>query len=157
MMPYTMIAQINQAQRSIQEHFRQGGSWLTFLLVFFLIGSLVWITYYLTKRQQRTVELSREVNHQRLFEDLLNKLEFTTTQRQRLESMANDLRLEHPTTLLLAPGIFDRCVERWKSVLQTAGNKIDDRTGDNSLSNIRGILFPYTKEGFVDSRSFGGS
>lgn len=148
-----MLAQLSAAQQSIKDHFTKGGSILTVLIIFAIMGMVVWITYLLTRRQEKPVEAEGKVDHQQLFADLLSKLELSATQRKRLETIVQELEIEYPATILLSVDLFDRCVERWQR--GSKGDKLPspERPGSHSISSIRGVLFPYTKLGFVDSQA----
>lgn len=120
--------------------------------VLLVLALVVWLAFYLTRRQQRSRSMDRESNHTRLFKELLDALELSATHRHQLELMAGDLDLEHPAVILLSPTIFDRLVTQWEQTASRSEPVAPTRSGPSLTSEIRGRLFPHALAGFVDSR-----
>jgi hypothetical protein len=129
-------------RRAVEDEFRGGGSLFWSLLAFAGLVIVVVMVYWLSERQQKKIDGVNEYrNPQRLFRDLLQRLELLPPQRQLLETVARDQRLKHPTVILLSEGLYDRHVNEWlrsrnRPVLGTEGH-----AETQSLTRARRRLF----------------
>ena len=98
---------MQSAWRSVHEYFQRGGSPMVILYVLAWGAALILLLLLVHRFQQRH---SRQPIDQpkRLFRTVLARLELSVQQRDLLRRMARELKLEHPTALLLCPKTF-RC------------------------------------------------
>ncbi|MCB9849825.1 MAG: hypothetical protein H6817_03895 [Phycisphaerales bacterium] len=66
-------------------------------------------------------------NPRSLFLDVLREIPLTVPQRDLLRHMARELRLEHPTVLLLSPRIYHEHANAWMSGSRNASLTMRDR------------------------------
>lgn len=127
-------------ERAVRERFQEGGSIVGVLLVALTIAGVVAITYWLTLRSERANRPSPAVSDpQGLFSDCLEGSPLARPQRQLLLSVANDLRLAHPSVMLISEATFDECVVRWRD----EGEKPLPAAGDDAIvTATRAALFP---------------
>lgn len=130
-------------ERAVRERFQEGGSIVGVLLVALTIAGAVAITYWLTVRSERASRPSLAVSDpQGLFNDCLEGAPLARPQRQFLLSLANDLRLPHPSVMLISEATFDECVARWRSAGDD-GEKSRRAAGDDATATAtRAALFP---------------
>ncbi len=105
---------LTEAQRAVREHFVQGGSAGTVLLVTIGLGVAVWLAYSLSRRTHQAGARDSCNDAHKFFRDLMRRLNLAAPQRRWLSRVANDLRLDHPAVILLSRDIFDECVGRWR-------------------------------------------
>ncbi len=136
--------QLTPVQRAVRETLEEGGSATSVLAVLGITGGLILLVYLLTNREARAASPRRVNNPKALFRDLLPKLSLSAPQRKLLESMAKELDLPHPTTMLLSPVLFDAYKTKWcerrRSGTGRASAGKHDNT-DRTLARIRTLLF----------------
>ena len=134
--------ELTETQRSVAEHFREGGSFLSIMLVLAVTAAIVVLAYGLTRRQQRRGCRASQGDPRQLYQHLLKKLDLTTAGRRLLGAIANDLRLKHPTAMLLSPTLFDRYVEQWRAQRRGFGRALAQPQQPESVAEVRAVLFP---------------
>jgi len=131
---------LTEVQRATREHFQKGGSVVSVLLVMLGLALGVILTYWLSRQQQKVARNFRRNDPQKLFQDLMAKVELSEPQRRVLWSVANDLRLDHPAVLLISRTLFDRHVRTWKQQ-RPAGNRAKNAGEENALLVAQRALF----------------
>ncbi len=133
-------------QRAVQSQFQKGGSWISALLVILAIAAFVILVSWLTRIQRK---FQRKVGHgpqrsdsQRIFTHLVCNLGLNVPQRQLLESVARDLRLPHPTVLLISETLFDRMVDEWSRRAVHESRKSSDPNTIQLVARTKSRLFP---------------
>lgn len=133
-------------QRAVRNQFQYGGSWTSVFLVLLSLAALVmlvgWLTRIQNRLQQGAENAPRNSDPQRLYAHLLCNLGLSVPQRQLLESVARDLRLPHPTTLLVSATLFDQCVEQWTRRAGGAAVEADRAKTLQIVIRTRNRLFP---------------
>lgn len=133
-----ILAQLNAAQRSVQEHFQRGGSTWTVLILLGILAGVILTAYLLTRRQERRSGTTITNDPMGLYRDLLAELDLTKPQCRLLEHAAKEAGLTHPTVILLSPRIFSRHVEA-----QSAGNNRTTTPADQRfIAQLKETLFP---------------
>ena len=139
-------SQFDAWQRAVRDQFQYGGSWISVFLVLLSLAALVilvgWLSRIQNKLQQGNESVPRNSDPQRLYTHLLNNLGLSVPQRQLLESVARDLRLTHPTTLLISETLYDHCVEQWTRRAGSATAEADRTTTRQIFIRTRNRLFP---------------
>lgn len=131
--------------RWVRDSFREGGSLLTVLLVLATITAAVLLVYWLSRRQEKAANRDRSGDPYRLFRTLMVKLDLSRESQDMLLRMARDLRLVHPTIVLLSDRIFDEQVSLWgKGKSGPSGTK-GGRVDGGLTARARAALFPMTK------------
>ncbi len=138
----SILGQLNETQRAISEHFTKGGSWVGILIIAILLTGMVALAYYLSTRSGRSEAAAQHADPEKLFIDLLRKLELTPDQQQRFAMLAGDLSMEHPAVMLLDGRILDRTVQRWREAHPP--NEADDREMTEFVEQVKPRLFPHT-------------
>jgi hypothetical protein len=134
MMPPLLLTAsgLTPLQLAVREHFQQGGSVATIVIGVIAAFLALVALYQLLKRRQAGVESVRIDDPQRLFKDLLHAIEMPLQQRRLLTRVARDLRLAHPSVLLLSAELFDRYLLQWQS--GQGGSGIDQGHGMPALA-----------------------
>ena len=115
-------------------------SWMGFIVVAAGITIFVLILHFLLYYEKRG-DKSRQVSSpQKLFREVLKRLELNVAQRALLGRMARDLRRRSPTQMLLSPKFFDQAVAQWLSKVSVG----PDRRAQE-LRVIGEKLFPTTR------------
>jgi hypothetical protein len=110
----------------IRERFAGGGSTSAFVVVLLLIAAtflLLAVIAVIARRWRRR----RVYSPRGLFLQSLRELALTVPQRELLRRIARELRLEHPTILLLSPTIFVEHANAWMSTTRNANLATRDR------------------------------
>jgi hypothetical protein len=133
-------------QRAVRNQFQYGGSWTSAFLVLLSLAALVLLVGWLSRiqeRLQRKTEIAPQYSDpQRLYMHLLSNLGLSVPQRQLLESVARDLRLPHPTALLVSETLYDQCVEQWTRRAGSAAAEADRAITRQIFTRTRSRLFP---------------
>ena len=137
-----MPAQLTEVQRAVRDRFQEGGSFTAVMLVLLGVTGVVLAVYYLTLRQRRVKDNTRRASPERLFRDLMGKLDLTSPQRQYLDTMARDLRIKHPAVILLSPELFDRYLGEWQAWQHRTADDKDEQMNPRTAARIRTALFP---------------
>ncbi len=133
---------LTEIQRVVREHFHEGGSLATVLFVLSGIAVVVLLAYGLTIRQRRVERIARSADPRGLFRDLQGKLGLTSPQRQLLDTMAKELRIENPAVILLCPALFDRYLGAWSVKRRKAIIGADESSRPDVAAELRTTLFP---------------
>jgi hypothetical protein len=120
----------------IRDRFADGGTWGDMVLTLSGLAAFV-VFLFVVFGVQRRVHRKDIDNPRKLFRTLMTQLGLTVRQRDLLRRMAGDLRLEHPTILLLGPGAYWSYAEQWTS--QFARNPT---TTNAELDQLARALFP---------------
>jgi hypothetical protein len=99
---------------SIQKRFTEGGSLAAALGVLALIVLFLVVLALLQRMQTKRRPESVANDPRKLFNTILRRLDLTVVQRDQARRMVRELRLEHPTFVLLGPEIFRRHAEAWR-------------------------------------------
>jgi hypothetical protein len=139
-------SQFEAWQRAVRDQFQYGGSWISGILVLLSLAAIVilagWLSRVQNRLQQGTENAPRNSDPQRLYAHLLSNLGLSVPQRQLLESVARDLRLPHPTALLVSETLYDQCVEQWTRRTGDATAETDRATTLQIFTQTRNRLFP---------------
>jgi hypothetical protein len=125
----------------IRDRIAEGGSAVHFLLVLLLFAA-GWGALYLYARIRAHVA-RRAANHPgRMFREVLSSLALSVPQRDILTRMAHELRLPHPTVLVLSPREFRTHANRWMSVARRANTSTRAQ-----VDQLAATLFPESTAG----------
>jgi hypothetical protein len=145
----TITPKLTETQQAVSNYFEAGGSWAAALAVVLAVGGVVLLAYLLTRRQRRRHDPVQPADPHRLFRDLLDKLTLTNRQRRFLATLASDLHLVSPATMLLCPAVFDQRVTEWQSVREAGARRAASaRSGSagnrepDAVAQLRAVLFP---------------
>jgi len=130
----TTLAQLNEAQRAVKQHFEEGGSIAETLIIVSILALIIFLVYALTRRQQRSVETGIARDPDELFRTALARLPLSAEQRTLLTQLATDRDLEHPTAMLISRVRFQRESRAW---LATRPD-----TDPATLDHAATVLFP---------------
>ena len=138
MIPAWIQPELSETQRAVREHFTEGGSLVEVMLLLVGLIALLVLLWSIRRRQEVKHAAATIDDPQRLFGDLLERLELSGAQRRFLLDLAADLQLEHPTTILLSRRAFERHVDhrRAQERRQDAGQT------EALVSRLRARLFP---------------
>jgi hypothetical protein len=135
---------LSDAQRGVRDRFQEGGSVAVVLLVLLALVVVVFGVYCLTLRQDKADLAVQRADPQKLFRDLLHRLDLAPSQRRLLGAVAKDLRLEQPSVILLSPVLFDRYVRKWQTGrYREVGNR-GDLSQSELVAQTCDVLFPPT-------------
>ncbi len=133
--------QFNEAQQSVRRWFQEGGAIGPVLAVFAVLAGALFLAHLLSGRQRRRDPGVLRSDPAGLFADILKKMNLTAQQRKTLVDMARDLRIKHPTVVLLSPVLFERSWTGWKGdVAESAAP--DGQARSDLYWQIRSVLFP---------------
>jgi hypothetical protein len=120
----------------IRDRFADGGGWGDMALT--LLGLAAFVAFlFVVFAIQRRIHRKEIDNPRKLFRTLMTQLGLTVRQRDLLRRMAGDLRLEHPTILLLGPGAYWSHAEQWRGQFAR-----DPATIHAELDTLARALFP---------------
>ena len=106
------LGSLNVRLQGLRDRFVLGGRWGEVIAVLLVLAACA-LLLALIHRRQRTADRPEPDSPARLFRTLLKGLGLTARQRRVLRSMATDLRLEHPTVMLLSPQLFQQQAAAW--------------------------------------------
>ena len=106
------LGSLNIRLQGLRDRFALGGRWGEVISVLLVLAGCV-LLLALIHRRQRTAGRPEPDSPPRLFRTLLKGLGLTAQQRSILRGMATDLRLEHPTVMLLSPKLFQEQTAAW--------------------------------------------
>jgi len=121
-----MLSQVNPVPpmdrlHAIRDRFAAGGSVSEFILVLTTILVMMVILYAVMRHGVRRRQ--GVLNHQRkLFDQLIRSQDLGVGHRDMLRRIARDLRLEHPTVLLLSPQLLRIHANQWMSATQVVSD-----------------------------------
>jgi len=132
------LAQVNEVQRAVQEHFQRGGSTSTVLIILGILVGIILTTYLLTRRQERRTGVTITNDPMGLYRELLTDLNLTAPQRKLMERAAKEAGLPHPAVILLSPKAFSRHVES----RSTDSTRTIPQADQQSIAQLKETLFP---------------
>ncbi len=142
MNPHLLIAasrpRLPQWLREIQENFGSDNSiprLLTTAGVLLAIPTLAAVAYTFLQKRRTAGQVSRP---RRLFRRVLHRLPLARDQRAIARRMTRDLKLPHPTVLVLSAELFDHHAARW---LRTLSLKRRTALESSALSGLPAALF----------------
>lgn len=100
--------------RGVQQSFEKTsplGIIIVAIVVAIGLGLLVWAGIVFYRKQQAKIE--RLNNPEKLFDDLLAKLELTVAEKRLLRQMVNGARLKHPAMAMLSPKMLGWTCKLW--------------------------------------------
>ena len=133
-----VLLQLTPIQQSVKDQFTHGGSPRDTLLLVAAIIAVIPMVYALSRFRDYLNKPRILDDPQRLFRDLLAALPLDAGQRRLLSTVATDLSLPHPITLLLSPRLFDRGIARWRRDKKETSKP----SGADPLQTIHATLFP---------------
>ena len=145
---FAQIESFNAMQRSVREHFQEGGSVAGVLLALVTITGVLCLAYLWTRQIERGTNPDVRLNEYGLFRRVVGRLELDAEGKQLLLAVARKSGLKHPSVLLLSPSLFDRYVVGAMSVEEaTLSSKslVQRPAGSHrseSLEVLRDQLFP---------------
>ncbi len=128
--------------RTLRNQFGQAVSPGTLLLVFGSIVGIVLLLYGLSKLQEALRRPAAPNDATRLYRLLLQRIGLPRAARRLLLQMAEELKLPHPSVLLLSETAYDRTAEQWRKRRSSAGNFKERQAQDRSILQARQALFP---------------
>lgn len=135
------IERLSETQRAVRGHFEEGGSITTVVLLMLGLVAIVFLTYLISARQQRSGAMVAPADPWSLFHDLVDKTNLTTQQRRFLEDIVSKAGLSQPAVILLSPLLFDQYVRT-----ASAGDCKSALQGEEEAKGIvaatRETLFP---------------
>jgi len=131
-----------ESLRIIRDRFQRGDSITSLLVVLSLFAILVFLVGWLSRRSSKAGRASARDNPQRLFRTLLERLPLTTAQREWFGKVVAEVRLEHPTVLLLSRDLYDRHFGRGSHHRAETGHKADRFADAELAAAVRRALFP---------------
>ena len=131
---------LSETQRAVREQFQHGGSVGAVILVAFGVLFVVVLIHGLTQLLRKNRGAQRD-DPERLFRDVLRKMRVPEPQRRLLDSLARELRLAQPATILVSEAVFERCVRRWQAVKRRTPRDAE------LVDQTRMILFPRSAPG----------
>jgi len=136
------MSDFNELARTLRAQFGQSVALSTILMVLGTLTAVVLLLFVLHKLQAFMRRPKVKNSAERLFQNLVRKLRLSAGHRRVLVALVRDLRLAHPTAILLSEGRFDRAVDQWRA-RPTMVHGPSNRTQDTALlAEIRRILFP---------------
>lgn len=152
------LAQLTGSQKAVRDQFQEGGSFAAVLLVLSGLAAMLYVAYYLAKRQRKTAVDTRHTDHGQLFSELVDKLDLSPPQRDLLEAAAKSLRLSKPAVILISSAMFDSYLAKWQSQQtgMSSGNRAAASSSGGSpqtttpgyglqsglIAETRAVLFP---------------
>ncbi|MEK6675530.1 MAG: hypothetical protein AABZ47_07740 [Planctomycetota bacterium] len=135
-------AEFSEKLRQLGEPIRRDGSFTGVLLILLGVAAVVVFANYMGKLQELLRKPIAPSDPERLYFGLLKRLPLNRTQRNGLIGLARELRLEHPTILLISESLFDRYLEQWRRHQRISLPSVRPTMDDNQWINTRQILFP---------------
>ncbi len=132
---------LSPVQQAVKDHFRDGGSWVAILVVLGILAAVICAITIVNHYQQRKHILKPLASDpQKLFEGLTHGLALPPSQATLLTEIVRDLKLAHPTVLLMSCSFYDASMSRWVRQARLSSEKLS--TTQQSLMNLRNRLFP---------------
>jgi hypothetical protein len=133
--------QIQEFQKALQRQFETSWSVHAGLIVAAFFTVVVLLVWYLSRRESRVAETTQHGDPQKLFRALLQRLPLATSQRQWLSAIARDLKLAHPTMMLLSPALFQQTFEQWQAQRASAAGRAGPHDS-HIYAQVQAALFP---------------
>lgn len=134
------VDRLNETQRAVRDHFRDGDSIAMVLQVLLGLAAIVLLTYLISARQKRSSAIVGPANPWNLFHDLVDNTNLTTQQRRYIEDVVSKLGLSQPAVILLSPSLFDQYVRRASAGDRESTSKREETR--DIVSATRKALFP---------------
>ncbi len=133
---------LTPVQQAVTDHFRVGGSWLAILVVLGILVAVVFAIAVVNHYQQHKLTLTPSASDpQKLFEGLTYNLALPPSQLALLLGIVRDLKLAHPTVLLMSSSFYDASVNRWVRSASLSPDALS--TTQRSMMDLRTRLFPH--------------
>jgi len=133
---------LTPTQHAVRAQFQEGGSFADVLLIVLCLVTLVVLVWWLTNRLRRGEAVpERLYDPERLFADWMDRLDFSVSQRQLLDTIVKELRVENPATMLLSSARFDRTVDQWHARHRQTSGDIERPSNAKLITQIRTALF----------------
>lgn len=136
------IDRLTVLQRAVRDHFQQGGSVTSVLLLLAVIIGVVMLVKFLTQRQWQSNRPAGTDPGRELFVSLLDDLELTQAQQRVMVAFAKEQRLKNPSVILLCPTLFDRYVGQWLEKPKRRSDPEDQLVDAEFIARLRKHLFP---------------
>lgn len=136
------LDRLTELQRAVRDHFQEGGSATSVLLLLAVIIGVVMMVKFLTQHQWQSNRPAETDPGRELFVNLLADLELTQSQQRVLVAFAREQRLKNPSVILLCPTLFDRYVGQWLEKPRRRSDPEDQRTDAEFITRLRKHLFP---------------
>ena len=133
---------LTETLQGVRNRFQEGGSFTMLLLVLLGIGAVVLVAYWLTLQQHRAERRARLGDPRGLFRTLQDKLGLTSIQRQLIDTIATDLRIENPAVILICPALFDHHLSVWSANRRKSIASVDKPSLPGVVAELRTRLFP---------------
>jgi len=111
---------------AVRDYLSKGGSPLAPVVAVVVLVVLAGVLSLLNRLQQRGGVRAKADDPKRLFRAVLRTLDLSVTQRDLLRRMAAELRVEHPTAMLLTPGLFAEHAGRWTKEVESRGQAVSE-------------------------------
>jgi len=129
-------------QQAVTDHFRVGGSGVAILVVLGILVAVICAIALVNYYQQRKHVLKPLASDpQKLFEGLTRDLSLPPSQHELLSGIVRDLRLAHPTVLLMSCSFYDASMTRWVRSARLSSDALS--TTQRTLMDLRNRLFPH--------------
>jgi len=133
---------LSPIQQAVTDHFRVGGSWMAVLAVLGILVAVVFAIAVINHYQQQKHTLTPTASDpQKLFEGLTRDLALPPSQHALLSGIVRDLKLAHPTVLLLSCSFYDASMTRWVRSASLSPDALS--TTQRSMMDLRTRLFPH--------------
>ncbi len=141
---------LTPTQRAVRDHLHEGGTANEFVWLLVVLALIIVVAYFATRPKDRAIGGVQRPSPQRFFRSMLTRLGLTTPQRRVLTLVAAELRLTNPAAMLLAPTLFDRYTEQWRSKNQGRNTPDSDTSDDTTVEELRRHLFASQCASHVD-------
>ena len=111
-----VLAQVPYSIRGVRESFGRImiEPWLFGLVVLVLANAVVFLALWNRRRYRQAAADSGGDDSDKLFEDLLGRLELAPAEKKVLHELARGGRLQHPVMALLSPQLLDWSRRLWR-------------------------------------------
>lgn len=133
---------LSEFSRTLQKEFSTSWSIGTGLTVVGFFAVVVILVWYFSRRETRAAEGVGRGDPGKLFRDLLERLPLSTSQRTSMILMAHDLKLAHPSVVLLSPNLFQQCADSWFAQRHPGADPAEVSADLRLLAQIGAVLFP---------------
>jgi len=124
---------------AVRDHLDKGGSPYAPLVLLLAVLAIAGVLLLLHRLEHRKEAKPQANDPKALFAAVLNKLGLSVVQRDLLRRIAFDLRLPHPTMMLLSPELFQNHVRQWRQLLNEREQDVPE--GPLRLREIAELLY----------------
>lgn len=132
---------LTPTQRAVRDYIHEGGTAAGVAWLMLVLALIIVVAYFATRPKDRALDGAIRPCPQRFFRTLLARLGLTAPQRRVLISVAADLRLINPAAMLLAPTLFDRYTEQWRSRRDSQAVPQSETSNQTAMEELRRCLF----------------